>query len=83
MTDLLCESSKLDDWMKEVKGGGTPDNFQEESPAKEEAGALTCCAAAKRSRLRIMQMRAANDRSKGVSNTLPDPRHMGTDVHSM
>ena len=42
MTDLLCESAKLDDWMKEVVSGGTPDTFQDESPPQEEAGAPRC-----------------------------------------
>ena len=38
MTDLLCESAKLDDWMKEVPSAGTPETFSDDSPAFEEAG---------------------------------------------
>ncbi len=38
MTDLLCESAKLDDWMKEVPSAGTPETFGADSPPKEEAG---------------------------------------------
>ena len=41
MTDLLCESAKLDDWMKEVPSAGTPETFSAESPPKEEAGRRT------------------------------------------
>ncbi len=46
MTDLLCESAKLDDWMKEVESAGTPETFQDDSPANEEAGVLSCHPAA-------------------------------------
>jgi len=46
MTDLLCESAKLDDWMKEVESTGTPETFQDDSPPNEEAGAHSCRPAA-------------------------------------
>jgi len=38
MTDLLCDSARLDDWMKEVPSGSTPSTFTASQPPKREAG---------------------------------------------
>ena len=38
----MCDSAKLDDWMKEIPSGGTPSTFTSASPPKQHAGTTFC-----------------------------------------